>query len=526
MNNASLILSPEDRADELKRTALYYRQCGLSVIPVRGRQYTFGSTDEDRARNSKRPLVEWMPYQKIFATEEEIEEWSARWPFANLACVTGQISGIVVVDFDSEDAVRAASSRGFLNTVIVRTGRGCHAYYRYPQGKEIRNNVDGNIKTDIRANGGYVILPPSIHYSGCLYAWKTGHGIGEVPFADTPAEFLKQSSGKIRRERSDLHEYYKGVGIGSRNDTLARLCGSWMNDGLDDAECLMMARTWNTINKPPLSDREVVSVVESILRYRRLDRGHTTEMFTPETNIFTLPLFSSYDKKVGSAPGMVECRVPCGEAALAVTIHAGSHYGIGGAFDERVFWAVLETARKLSVPVKNPVNIGTLGDIARLASIKEPSTDDIRETARSLRRIAAITVDARLIVKGRVSLETVFHIFDVLFKSGKEDGSGGHQNLVYLSPAVIKMINAGYLAPIDNEKRRPLTFLARFLYNIIVTRREHIIPYREVCERLGLIRQKDDVEARNQLMPVHAELQEKGIIKTAKWRGRDIEYHR
>ncbi len=115
LNNASLILPPEDRADELKRTTLYYRQCGLSVIPVRGRQYTFCNTDEDRARNSKRPLVEWIPYQKIFATEEKIEEWSARWPFANLACVTGKISGIVVVDYDSEDAVRVASSRGFLD---------------------------------------------------------------------------------------------------------------------------------------------------------------------------------------------------------------------------------------------------------------------------------------------------------------------------------------------------------------------------------------------------------------------------
>lgn len=524
MNNAALTLSPEDRADEMKSTALYYRQCGLSVIPVRGRQYTFGNTEDDRERNSKRPLLEWAPYQKIFASEEEIEEWSTRWPFANLACVTGQISGIVVVDFDSEDAVRAAASRGYLNTVIVTTERGCHAYYRYPQGKEIRNNVDGNIKTDIRANGGYVILPPSIHYSGRHYVWKMGHGIGEVPFADMPAEFLIESSRKTCRGRSDLHEFYKGVGRGKRNDTLARLCGSWINDGLDDSECLMMAQTWNTINTPPLPDREVVSVVESILRYRRLDRGHATEMFTPETNIFTLPLFSSYEKRVGK-PGMVECRVPCGEMILAVTTHAGSHYGLGGAFDERIFWAVFEMAKKLSVPVKNPVNIGTLGDIARLASIKDPSTDDIREIARSLRRIAAITVDARLIVKNRVYLETLFHIFDVLFKSGKDEGSGSHQNLVYISPAVIKMINAGYLAPIDNEKRRPLTLLARFLYNIIVTRHEQIIPYREVCERLGLIRQVNGAEARNQLMHVHAELQDKGIIMTAKWRGWDIEYH-
>ena len=59
------------------------REC--SVIPV--------------ARD-KRPLVKWEEFQKRRPTEEEVESWWTRWPDANIAIVTGRISGLVVVDAD------------------------------------------------------------------------------------------------------------------------------------------------------------------------------------------------------------------------------------------------------------------------------------------------------------------------------------------------------------------------------------------------------------------------------------------
>jgi ribonuclease HI len=91
---------------------LFYRNVGLSVIPVTGPHYTSARTHEERAKQSKAPLVQWIGYQSRFATDEEIESWFTKWPKANIGFVTGRISGVVVADFDSQDAVITAKAAG------------------------------------------------------------------------------------------------------------------------------------------------------------------------------------------------------------------------------------------------------------------------------------------------------------------------------------------------------------------------------------------------------------------------------
>ena len=68
-------------------SALEYCKMGFSVIPVKP--------------GGKKPLVKWEPYQSEKASEDQIRAWWKKIPSANVAIVTGAISGMDVVDIDS-----------------------------------------------------------------------------------------------------------------------------------------------------------------------------------------------------------------------------------------------------------------------------------------------------------------------------------------------------------------------------------------------------------------------------------------
>lgn len=113
-------------------------------------------------------------------------------PAGQLALRTGAASGTVVVDVDP-----AHGGRETMNTLIgggllpptayVVTGSGgLHLYYRHPgqpvpcsQGKP---GVGLGPGIDVKADGGYVVLPPSVHpRTGRPYRWMAGLAIEEMP---------------------------------------------------------------------------------------------------------------------------------------------------------------------------------------------------------------------------------------------------------------------------------------------------------------------------------------------------------
>jgi len=74
------------------KEALSYCKRGYSVIPIKPK--------------GKKPLVEWTEYQTRIATEKKMKKWWKKWPDANVGIVTGNISGLVVIDCDSKGAVK------------------------------------------------------------------------------------------------------------------------------------------------------------------------------------------------------------------------------------------------------------------------------------------------------------------------------------------------------------------------------------------------------------------------------------
>jgi hypothetical protein len=123
----------------------------------------------------KRPLVKWEPYQLEPAHADQVDEWWRQWPDANVAIVTGVVSGLVVLDADGPEGVAALDALAVpRRTWIARTGRGVHVFLRHPGGEvRIPNRAGLRPKLDVRGDGGYVVAVPSLHRSGRTYEWAT-----------------------------------------------------------------------------------------------------------------------------------------------------------------------------------------------------------------------------------------------------------------------------------------------------------------------------------------------------------------
>lgn len=106
----------------------------------------------------------------------QIGEWWEKWPDANIGIVTGAVSGLFVLDVDlrhggDETLAQMERQYGALpRTAKVRTGGGWHYYFRHPGG-EVRSGKLGP-GIDLKADGGYVVAPPSLHASGQSYEWE------------------------------------------------------------------------------------------------------------------------------------------------------------------------------------------------------------------------------------------------------------------------------------------------------------------------------------------------------------------
>ncbi len=123
-----------------------------------------------------------------------VERWWRRWPDANVALATGARSGLVCIDVDcgpgkvgmqSFEALLAdQDATPFERTARVETGGGgMHLFFKHPGGGvRVPSRVNAlGTNIDIRADGGYVVAPPSKHASGRDYAWAIQGELEELP---------------------------------------------------------------------------------------------------------------------------------------------------------------------------------------------------------------------------------------------------------------------------------------------------------------------------------------------------------
>jgi len=160
--------------------ALAYAKIGWRVHPCRP--------------GEKLPILQDWP-ARATTNADLIDRWWGRTTDANVGVATGSESGFFVLDVDGPEGERSLVAlerqHGPLPELYPQqwtgSGHGWQAFFSWPEGREIRNSA-GRLgsKLDIRADGGFVVLPPSLHPSGNRYRWAVDRSPWHLPPEPAP----------------------------------------------------------------------------------------------------------------------------------------------------------------------------------------------------------------------------------------------------------------------------------------------------------------------------------------------------
>src|SRR5215217_5899596 len=163
----------QDRESRLLPAALAYAQRGVPVFPC---------VPGGKAPLTKRGFLDATP------DPDKIREWWEKYPEANIGVPTGLASGILSLDLDTykphacslEDL--EAEYGPLPKTTSVSTGRsGLQLLFSNPPGESLPCKPEGKLGSGVgvKANGGYIIVPPSVTEGA--YEW-----LNKAPLAEPP----------------------------------------------------------------------------------------------------------------------------------------------------------------------------------------------------------------------------------------------------------------------------------------------------------------------------------------------------
>lgn len=215
------------------------------------------------ASRSKVPLFKSWP-SLASSDVAVIERWSARYPTCNWGVALGERSGAFVVDIDGEQGLQALceleqAHKPLPATLACLTARGRHLWFTYPAQASIRCST-GKLgpQLDTRAEGGHVLIPPSVHPSGAAYRWEDPRqAIAPVPEWLVDHLTAKPVKTQLSPRSPILCE-------GQRNDGLTRYAGALRRQGADRNEIEAALLEANERRcRPPLPGSEVATIAKS-----------------------------------------------------------------------------------------------------------------------------------------------------------------------------------------------------------------------------------------------------------------------
>ena len=202
-----------------------------------------------------------------------------------LCIVTGQLSGLTVLDFDN----RELAKNFFLlfpmlkNFPVVQTNHGFHVYLPYI--KELKNTVNGEFHIDVRNDGACVVAPPS----PLVYKDGEENKGGEYRFVnpnfnvekDLPnlKQIIYDTANKYKEEVDAVVAFYQflveiksclpeklPIRLHERNNKIQSLIGLLANKNKEySEEQIKMLCKFATV--PQLSDTEVENQYKSYCKY-------------------------------------------------------------------------------------------------------------------------------------------------------------------------------------------------------------------------------------------------------------------
>ncbi|MEQ1680806.1 MAG: bifunctional DNA primase/polymerase [Nitrospira sp.] len=254
------------KTDPFFIAAMAYTKRGWAVLPL--------------TPQTKQPLGKLVPHGLKDATtdQETIARWWQCEPMSNIGIRTGAASGLVVLDIDprnggSENLRELEQQNGELpHTVMSLTGGGgIHIFFQHPSGFTKNKTLAPGV--EVKADGAYVVAPPSIHPSGEVYQWEVSSHPDDLDLATLPKWLLQLMSreGTLKSQPSD--PAVSTIPEGQRHNTLVSLAGTMRWKGMSPkaiSEALLIEN--HSRCTPPLPDQEVTRIAQSMTRYEPASR--------------------------------------------------------------------------------------------------------------------------------------------------------------------------------------------------------------------------------------------------------------
>lgn len=255
---------------------------------------------------------------------DQIRKWWKENPNYNIGIATGDPShGLYVIDVDdnpkkgkhgAETLRKWETEHGPLPetiTAVSGTG-GYHYYYRTRDQYQKAENIGGLEHIDVRANGGYIVAPPSIHPdSGKAYEWVTGLSPEDRAPAmlSGSAKILADQGAKEKpKDEFKVQTLAETFGQGKRTKALVSVIGSLKRKGFTDEEITKMIEFVNESRcSPPLTDRELErEVLPALKRDWKIESPFWEEQYVPQELPEPFSLGQYFDNPPALAPPLID----------------------------------------------------------------------------------------------------------------------------------------------------------------------------------------------------------------------------
>jgi len=259
---------PEDKSQErpefnwpkLREAIEFYERERLCYLPA-----YWGHKD---------PYVKWEEFEARLPTRAEKAEWFHQGKPTNIGTLCGGISGGVVAlcfndpngaaEFFGEERWQKLPQATF----VTKSVRGPHVYLRSnaPIKSQIIQKDKNKSWLEIRSDGNFTVLPPSMHPDGPLYE---AIGINHIHKPDDLAGFItrrlvelelreplrpKEVTGRRKKHPPCLEIISQGVEEQQRDAAAFALARHYLIQAYEPEEVFWLLQEWDKKNKPPLND--------------------------------------------------------------------------------------------------------------------------------------------------------------------------------------------------------------------------------------------------------------------------------
>jgi len=236
-------------------SAIKYGQLGWKLLPCHGFDEKSSCTcgrghKEPKDAGKHAAINRWNEFSS--SDEYDIKKWWGTEPNYNIAlhCLK---TGIFVIDIDPrgggdtsyQKLIQILDEQGLNLPVTVEavTGsytvngkivRGRHIYFKCDTGESLVGNLAslGMPGVDIK-HSGYVMLPPSRHFSGTTYEWFEGRDPWSIDVAEAPEQLLQL----IRKKRAYKSSTYGGIDWNEIEEQAEKLnLKALFKDGITEGE--------------------------------------------------------------------------------------------------------------------------------------------------------------------------------------------------------------------------------------------------------------------------------------------------